>query len=277
MKDGVNFLAHLVEEGLSYSAIATARSALSTYIRLSDANNGKTFGQQDVVKRFMKGLFEEKPTLPRYVCTWDVNIVLNFLQSWSPVNRLTLKELSFKLCMLLALLSGQRCQTLHILDIEHMVLSDSRCIFYIMSVIKHSRRGSHQKPLEIEAYPKCTDLCVVTVLKEYLRRTEPFRKKSGSKLFLTLLNPHSPASKDTVSRWIKTTLSLAGIELNYTAHSTRMAATSAADKCGVPIETIMEAAGWSNSSTFGKFYRKNVDKASMGQSILDNYLMHPKK
>ena len=275
VKDAVNFLAQLVEEGFSYSAIATARSALSSFLKLD--NTDKSFGQQEIVKRFMKGLFEENPTLPRYVCTWDVNIVLEFLKSWSPVDKLTLKELTLKLCMLLALVTGQRCQTLHLLNTEHMVVYNTKCIFYIMSLIKHSRRGSHQEPIEIDAYPKCTELCVVTVLKEYLRRTEMFRKNAGSQLFLTLVSPHSPASKDTVSRWIKTTLSLAGIELNYSAHSTRMAATSAADKCGVPIETIMKAAGWTNSSTFGKFYRKNVEKTSMGQSLLDNFLEHPKK
>ena len=272
VSDGVEFLNHLIDEGYSNSAVATARSALSCYLILWENEKRVTFGTHDAVKRFMKGLFEEKPVLPRYVCTWDVNIVLEMLKSWAPVHKLTLKELTFKLCMLLALLSGQRCQTLHILSLKHMILTDKKCIFYIMSLIKQSRKGSHQKPIELDAFSKCTDLCVVTVLKEYLRRTKTFRKHSENQLFLILNEPHTPASKDTVARWIKTTLAMAGVNLHYSAHSTRMAATSAADKCGVPIETIMEAAGWSNTSTFGKFYKKEVEKQSMGQTLLDNFL-----
>ena len=90
--------------------------------------DGVPFGQQKVVIRFIKGVFEMKPALPKYSNTWNVNVVLNYLELLHPHNKLTLKELSQKLAvllvllsgqrlsqklaMLLALLSGQRCQTI---------------------------------------------------------------------------------------------------------------------------------------------------------------------
>ena len=43
-----------------------------------------TFGCKELVKRLMKGVFEQKLALPRYKNTWDVNIVLKELKTWIP-------------------------------------------------------------------------------------------------------------------------------------------------------------------------------------------------
>ena len=79
----------------------------------------------------MKGVFEKKPVLPRYKNTWDVNTVSKELESWISTEKLTLKELTYKLCILIALLSGQRCQTIQALQItpDAMQLTDSKCTF----------------------------------------------------------------------------------------------------------------------------------------------------
>ena len=59
----------------------------------------------------------------------------------------------------------------------------------------------------------------------------------------------------------------------FSAHSTRMASTSAAHTYGVPVSVIMRDAGWTNAGTFAKFYNKSVgDKLSMGQALLDGFL-----
>ena len=42
-------------------------------------------------------------------------------------------------------------------------------------------------------------------------------------------------------------------------HSIRAASTSKASKFGVPLATIMRAAGWSNSNTFRTFYNKPIE------------------
>ena len=71
------------------------------------------FGQHKIIRHFMKGVFELKPVLPKYSHTWDVNTVLNLLECYASNDKLSLKELSHKLVMLLALLTDQRCQTIH--------------------------------------------------------------------------------------------------------------------------------------------------------------------
>ena len=41
-------------------------------------------------------------------------------------------------------------------------------------------------------------------------------------------------------------------------HSTRAASASKAKLQGIPVETIMRAAGWSSKSVFAKYYEKPV-------------------
>ena len=99
--------------------------------------------------------------------------------------------------------------------------------------------------------------------------TSPLQEKQCStKWFIGLQSPHKPASKDTISRWIKWTLAAAGIDTSAsTAHSTRGASTPSAKQRHTPIHVILQAAGWSTESTFTKFYCKRVDpsrKSNMG-------------
>ena len=68
----------------------------------------------------MKGMFKINPPTPRYKTTWYAHIVLNYLSSLGTRDKLTLKLLSMKLLMLTALVSAQRGQSLHMLDIRFM-------------------------------------------------------------------------------------------------------------------------------------------------------------
>ena len=165
VSEPLNLLATFLDSGLGYNAIRVARSAVSSYLVLKD---GVPFGQQKLVIRFIKGVFEMKPALPKYSNTWNVGVVLNYLELLHPHNKLTLKELSQKLAMLLALLSGQRCQTIIKLSLSSMKLSSSTCVFQITSLLKQSRRGHHSAPFELMAYPGNSKLCIVAVLREYL-------------------------------------------------------------------------------------------------------------
>lgn len=58
---GINYLADLAGR-VGYSAVNTARSALSSVITLRD---GSSFGKHPMVKRLLKGVLEDKPSLPR--------------------------------------------------------------------------------------------------------------------------------------------------------------------------------------------------------------------
>ena len=74
-----------------------------------------------------------KPAMPKYANALNVNVVLNYLELLHPHNKLTLKELSQKLAMLLALLSGRRYQTILKLILFSMKLSSSMCVSNYLS------------------------------------------------------------------------------------------------------------------------------------------------
>ena len=75
----VNFLASLAE-----SVVCSARSALSSYLCTYD---WVLFGKNELVKGLIKGVFETKPAFPKYSTTWDVNIILKELETWTPVEK----------------------------------------------------------------------------------------------------------------------------------------------------------------------------------------------
>lgn len=226
-----------------------------------------------MVKRLLKGVFEDKPSLPRYGKTWDLNVLLCYLRTLPAYDKISLKELTCKLAVLIAILSGQRCQTIHALSIEGncMSLEDDKCTFFVDKLLKHSRPGMHLKPIELRAYSPDPNLCVVLCLKAYLKITADIRQNETA-LFLTYQKPHKAASKDTISRWIKTTLTLAGIDTNiYGAHSTRSASTSAAARQGLPTIAILQSAGWCSNKTFEKFYNMELEQPNFGEKLLDNF------
>ena len=172
--------------------------------------------------------------------------------------------------MLLALLTGQRTQTIHCLDINHMDISDKKCTFYLTSLHKQSRPGKHPKPIELEAFDQEHSLCIIRHLRTYIEKTSVHRTDAKRcQLLLSFQKPFKPVSKDTISRWIKSVLSDAGVDTaKFTAHSTRADSTSAAAKAGVPIGNILESAGWSNCGTFAKFYHKPVEVPCNFGSVL---------
>ena len=79
----------------------------------------------------------------------------------------------------------------------------------------------------------------------------------GHRLWISTQKPHHGVSKYTVSRWVKRLMIKAGLDSRFSVHSTRAVATSTAVRKGVLITYIIKTAGWSNATTFQKFYHKS--------------------
>ena len=115
---GAEFLTqYFYQTTVDYSSLNTARSALSTII---EPTNGVTFGNHPLIKILLKGIFKERPTLPRYTVTYDVNKVFLYMKSLPPVCELNLETITKCLATLLCLLTGQRSQTLAALSLQYM-------------------------------------------------------------------------------------------------------------------------------------------------------------
>ena len=126
--------------------------------------------------------------------------------------------------------------------------------------LKQIRPGYHPRELEYPAYSSNKNLCPVFTVQEYLPRTKLLRVRL--QIFLiSFVRPYKPVSKSTVSRWAKTTLGLAGVDLTrFKSHSIIAAYTSAASRISVSLGTILRTTGWSKHCTFDQYYPKEVHK-----------------
>ena len=223
--------------------------------------DGVRVGQHPMVSRFLKGVYNLRPPAPRYATTWDVDIVLDYLNSLPDNESLSLQQLSHKLTMLLALTNADRCSDLTALDLSYRTyLGD--CVRFIIPGLTKTRVSG--PPLEslYPAFPENQRLCPVQTLRAYEQRTltlRPNSRRVKNPLFISVRKPHRPVKPATLGRWLKGVMSQAGINTEmFSAHSTRGAATSKAKMVGVSLSDIVKAANWSSTSTFTRFgvYRK---------------------
>lgn len=195
--------------------------------------------------------------MPRYTTPWDPDSVLNYIKALGMNDQMTLPHLTRKFTMLMLLLSGQRCQTLHLLKITDLTMTASTAVFRITSLLKTSRPGHHFSELTFNAYDIDTELCIHKTLTSYLDRTSEAQGPITS-LFLTTKRPIKAASRDSIRRWTREVMAAAGLDMSiFSAHSTRSASTSrAASK--LPLDTIVMTVGWSSTSVFAKYYQRPV-------------------
>ena len=178
----LEFLHTLYNSGLSYSSLSVARSALAS-ISFAQGNT-VSIGGHPLICQYLKGIFNTSPSLKQSLSTWNPNTVLQYLRTWSPANHISLKQLSYKLMMLMLLTTGQRGQTLIACRVDHMDLRVSRAVLWLSTTLKTSKPTFHQAPLEIKAFPDDRRICPFTYLKEYLRRTVKLRQTK--QLFIQL-------------------------------------------------------------------------------------------
>ena len=124
----------MFEEGLGYSSICTARSALNNFVSLPCYSD---ITEHNLIKRYIKGGFKKRSPQPRYAHTWDINQVLQKTHQMGQNFELTLKRFSLKLVMLLTLLNMQRVETIPSLNIEKMFLDETSCTFLPNNLLKH--------------------------------------------------------------------------------------------------------------------------------------------
>ena len=265
IEDVVNFLAFLYSENYQYRSLNSYRSAIASMHAPVD---GVSIGQHPLVTRLLKGAFQTRPPLPRYTGTWDVNQVLDLLKN-DPLDKgISLKHLSHRTVMLLALTRPSRSLDLAKLDLRGYRNTPEGAVFTPFALAKQSRPGKEVKEFFFPSFPENIKLCPVHSLKMYIERTKALRG-DNNQLFISFIKPHGPVTSSTIARWLKEVMAAAGIDTStFKAHSVRSASTSAASMQGVTTQDILSAADWSTESTFQKFYYKPVRNTVFAKSVL---------
>ena len=134
----------------------------------------------------------------------------------------------------------------------------NKVICYLHGVTKTPHPSYHPEPLQFLPFPQDEQICVVQALNTYLNRTKSTRGNC-TKFFISVKAPHKPVHTCTISKWIKSSLAAAGIDITaFTSHSTRSASSSFAKSKGLTVSAIAKAAGWSNAKTFAQHYNKDI-------------------
>ena len=265
VSDVANFLASLHQEGYQYNSLNAYRSAISS---VHERVDGVPIGQHPTIVRFLKGAYNARPPIPRYSGTWDVQRVLNYIESMGRSKDLELKHLTLKTVFLLAITRPSRSADLANLEVKRMKANNQGVAFSPLTLAKQSRQGKPIAEFFFPFFPDNSCLCPVDTLRTYIDKTKHLRANE-SKLFIAMVKPHKAVTSSTIARWLRTMLEQAGIDsLSFGAHSTRGASASAAARGGITTEDILKAANWSSESVFQKFYHKEVDKAAYGRAVI---------
>ena len=256
----LDFLSEMYNEGKKHSTINCYRSAISNFHAKID---GALAGQHPMVTRLIQGIFNTRPSKPRYNF---VEIVLRYIKPMPPSSELHLNELSWKLAMLLVLTNADR---VCLLDLNFKQVLSQGVHFQIAGLSKTCQSGP---PREVTyyAFEESEALCPVTTLAVYERRTADLHNtcQDTNPLFIACVKPHKPVTSCTMSRWIRNLMQASGINVSvFKSHSTRAASTSAAIKLGVSVKDIIKTANLISESTFKRFYLKPIN-SDFGNAVL---------
>lgn len=262
----LEFLANLYHQKKAVNTINVHRSMLSETL---PAVGGYKVGSHPLVKDLLSGCYNVNPPKPKSTSTWDPSRVLFLFDSMEENGSLSLSELSHKTVTLIALTSLFRVSEIASINLNSLIFSSSGIHLSLL----RPRKAQHSGPLQsiFIARFSCLKRCPVAALEDYVNRTSQLRieNRMDSPLFIALIVPHAPVTANTISRWIKTVLRLAGIDTSvFSAHSTRGAAASSAAAKGISVDAILKAGSWARESTFNRFYRKQVLETSVASAVL---------
>ena len=158
--------------GKEYRTINVYRSAISMTL---PKINGVNVGQHPLVCQVMKGIFQKKPPLPRYSASWDVSKALIYIKSLGSNESMSLKQLSEKLVLLLALTSAERGSELAAHDLRFKRYHPEGVEFNLPELTKSVRVGKNVKVSFHASFPQDKLLCLCECLRAYEARTTTFR------------------------------------------------------------------------------------------------------
>ena len=194
--------------------------------------------------------------MPKYTEVWDIAVVINYVLRLLPNSELTLKELSLKLVILMAVTNADRASDIKSLDISTLSYSPEGATFKHKHPKKISRPG-YTPDSFYAAYAANQNICVVRTIKDYVQRTADIRV--SNRLVISYIRPHKEVCTSTILRWILEVLHNAGIDTSvFRSHSTRSATATAASSRGVSSADIMRSADWTTESTFTRFYYRRL-------------------
>ena len=159
------FLTEWFNEGASYGTLNSARSAISL-ISLKPLTKNAT------ISRFFEGLYKLRPSLPRYTTTRNSEIILKEAAKFEPIESLSLRDITEKLIILLAMGTAHRVRSLSLISTDHKKIEQSGIEIKIVDLIETSRPGAAQPNFFIPFFNNNPTICLSRTISRYLQVTK---------------------------------------------------------------------------------------------------------
>ena len=133
--DVANFLAELHSQGYQTNSLNAYRSAISSvHDKVDDVDMGKHL----LMARLLQGAFHARPPLPKYIGTWNVQVILGHILLWGDTASVSLKLLTVKLVMVMSLARPSRSADLAALQLDNCQFKPEGVVFLLSTLAKQS-------------------------------------------------------------------------------------------------------------------------------------------
>ncbi|KAK2902453.1 hypothetical protein Q8A73_012199 [Channa argus] len=213
----LSFLQTLVDRGLSLSTVKTYAAAISS---CHEGFGDRSVFSPPLLKRFLRGVSRQRPLLRPLAPPWDLSLVLRALvvSLFEPLEQVSLRLLSWKTALLLALTSMKRVSDLSALSVSPECLSIRgdlslavlrpnpafmpKCITSSFRSRVITLEGFCTPPHTSEEDASSHLLCPVRALSYYVERTSTIRR--SERLFVHYREGSAglPLSAQRLSHWL---------------------------------------------------------------------------
>ena len=241
--------------------------------------SGYDIGSHPIISELIKSFETQRPVERSLAPKWDLSLVLSHIckAPFETLHEASLLHLSMKTAFLLIMATARRVSEVHAfaIDKEHFRFSNIDGSLIIRTQVGFLAKNQlpTRAPDSIKI-PKLSNfcarndsfsrlLCPIRAIKVYLKRTKILRK-NRNRLFIPTRGDHD-IKKSTISKWVKYTIKHAykAISTNQIkllkirAHELRALSASWAYLNFIPLDEIIKAAVWSNSSIFASHYLRD--------------------
>ncbi len=269
------FLLHLFKTlKLSYSTITGYRSSINSVWKAL----GRTDVESHAIHQLLDSFKIERPRSVVVLPKWDLALVLRVLTKppYEPIGSIDFKNLAAKTVFLLLLATSRRRGDIHAIDPKRVIFKTNYAILeplpgYIPKVRANAEREARYQPMVVRSLTTITNdqaeltLCPVRALRAY-EKVASERVPDRAQFFISTRADKRLVKKNTISAWvvklIRSAYSSATSEdcrlAQASVHEVRAIATSLAYQATYALDDILNAATWSNPTTFIDHYLRDV-------------------
>ena len=271
-KDIAAYLWFLFQSGRQPSTLKGHRSAITNVFKLIDISWDP--GTNYHITELLKFCQNSRPRASTRLPKWDLSLVLSYLNSdkFEPLCQVSLEAITLKTTFLLALATGKRISELHALSRQQGYIvkrTDGALVLHCNPLFLAKTQLPDMRPKPIVLLPLPGEdndllLCPVRAVNCYLQATNTV--SHSDRLLLRWASKKAQIFPQTLSSWIRRVIQEAYAfadvpipPMRRAGHEVRALAASHAYMNNVSLTDLLEAVGWSSSSTFAKHYLREVE------------------